>query len=251
MAFTRMTGLARQCALAVVAIGMAVPALADTGKMEKTEIEEIVRQYILENPEIIAEAIDRLREREQVAKEEAQRQAKIALAPQIFDNPMTPVLGNPDGDVVVVEFFDYQCGYCKRVFPAFKSVMESDNNIRVLWKEMPILGPVSRFAARAAMASEKQGKYFDYHVALMELKGRLTEDKVMQVAHELGLDMKKLVTDMAAPEIDLYLDETLQLAQSLGINGTPAFLFGDQLVPGAIEADQMRELIARERESKG
>jgi protein-disulfide isomerase len=246
MAIARMTGFA----LVVLAAGAVTPVLAETGDKEKQAIKKIVREYILEHPEIIAEAIDKLREREKTAREESQRQAMATLAPQIYDNPKTPEMGNPKGDVTIVEFFDYQCGYCKRVFPAFMNVMKSDKNIRVLWKELPILGPVSRFAARAAMAADKQGKYFPYHVALMELRGQLTEDKVMQTAQEVGLDMKKLVKDMASPEIDRYLDETLHLAQSLGINGTPAFLFGDQLVPGAIEEDQMHELIEQHRKNK-
>ena len=164
---------------------------------------------------------------------------------------MTPEHGNPKGDAVVVEFFDYQCGYCKRVLPSFMEVIDSDKNLRVIWKELPILGPVSRFAARAAMASDKQGKYLEYHIALMTLRGRLTEKRVMETAKSVGLDMGRLIEDMRSPKIDRYLDETLQLAESLGINGTPAFLIGNQLVPGAISADQMRQIIAQSRETKG
>ncbi len=251
MAVDRMIGRARQAALAFVVLAAATPAIAEIEGKDKKAIEEIVHQYILEHPEIIAEAIERLRERERVAQEASLRQAKTALAPQIYDNPQTPEMGNAKGDVTVVEFFDYQCGYCKRVFPTFMNVLNSDQNIRVLWKELPILGPVSHFASRAAMAADKQGKYFAYHVALMELKGKLTEDKVMETAHAIGLDMKQLIKDMASPEIEQYLNETLKLAQSLGINGTPAFLFGDQLVPGAIGEDKMRELIAQARKTKG
>ena len=128
--------------------------------------------------------------------------------------------------------------------------MKTDKNIRVILKELPILGPVSRFAARAAMAADRQNKYFDYHVALMSLRGRLTEKRVMETAAKVGLDIKRLVKDMAAPEIDRYLDETLQLAETLGINGTPAFLFGDQLVPGAIDETRMRQYIANARKPK-
>ena len=251
MAVDKIIRCARQAALALVVLAAATPAIAEIDGKDKEAIEAIVHQYILEHPEIIAEAIERLQAREQRAKEEAQRNAMISLAPKIYDNPQTPEMGNPQGDVTVVEFFDYQCGYCKRVFPTVMNVLNADRNIRILWKELPILGPVSQFAARAAMAADKQGKYFAYHVALMELKGRLTEDKVMETAHATGLDMKQLIEDMASPEIERYLNETLALAQSLGISGTPAFLFGDQMVPGSIEEDQMHELIARVRESKG
>ncbi|MEX2616510.1 MAG: DsbA family protein [Alphaproteobacteria bacterium] len=251
MPVDRIFGRARQAALAVAVLAFAAPAVADIVGEDKKAIEEIVHQYILENPEIIAEAIDRLRERERIAQAEAQRRAMIALGPKIYDNPQTPEMGNAKGDVTVVEFFDYQCGYCKQVFPTFMNVLNSDRNIRVLWKELPILGPVSVFASRAAMAADKQGKYFEYHVALMEMKGRLTEDRVMETAHAVGLDMKRLIADMASPAIEQYLSETLELAQSLGINGTPAFLIGDQLVPGAVGEDKLRELIALARAPKG
>jgi len=247
MAFARMTGLA----LVILILGAAVPAGAGPASMDKQEIEKIVRQYILDHPEVISEAIDRLREQEKKAHEEAQKQALIKFRPQIYDDPNSPVSGNPEGDVTMVEFFDYQCTYCKHVFPAFMNIMKTDKNVRVVWKELPILGPVSRFAARAAMAANKQGKYLPYHIALMKLRGRLTEDRVMETAHEVGLDIPQLVKDMASPDIAMNLNKNLQLARSLGIAGTPAFVIGDQLIPGAVEEDELRRLIAEHRESKG
>jgi len=239
------------CIGLVVLFGLTGSATAQVAGKDKAAIEDIVRQYILENPEIIAEALERLQERERLAQENAQRHALQQSTAQLYQNPMTPEHGNPNGDAVVVEFFDYQCGYCKKVFPSFMKVMKSDKKLRVIWKELPILGPVSRFAARAAMASARQGKYFDYHVALMSLRGRLTEKRVMETAKKVGLDMNRLIKDMGSPKIERYLDQTLQLAEALGINGTPAFLIGNQLVPGAISADQMRQIIAQTREPKG
>ena len=229
---------------------LASPAVPQIAENDKRAIEDIVRQYILDNPEIIADAITRLRQRDRLARAQSQARARDENAARIYHNPLTPEMGNPNGDVTVVEFFDYQCGYCKRVFPVFKKVIASDRNLRVLMKELPILGPVSRFAARASMAAEKQGKFFAYHAALMELSGRLTEKRVIQTARRVGLDIEILVRDMADPAIESYLDQTLELAQALGINGTPAFLFGDQLVPGAIEEDRMRALIAAARQPK-
>ncbi len=234
----------------IVVVGLSGPAAAQFVGKDKKSIEDIVRQYLLDNPEIIAEAIENLRNRERLAQEQARHHALQTSAARIYNNPLTPEHGNPKGDAVVVEFFDYQCGYCKRVFPTFMNVLKSDKNVRVIWKELPILGPVSRIAARAAMASDRQDKYFEYHVALMQLRGRLTEKRIMETAKSVGIDMKRLIKDMAAPEIDQYLDETLELAQSLGINGTPAFLFGDRLVPGAIDEAQMRNLIAAARKPK-
>ena len=239
------------CFATLIVAATAILSAAQVSAKDKSAIEEIVRQYILENPEVITEALERLQERERLAQEKAQQHALKQSAAALYQHPMTPEHGNPKGDAVVVEFFDYQCGYCKRVLPSFMEVIESDKNLRVIWKELPILGPVSRFAARAAMASDKQGKYLEYHIALMTLRGRLTEKRVMETAKSVGLDMGRLIEDMGSPKIDRYLDETLQLAESLGINGTPAFLIGNQLVPGAISADQMRQIIAQSRETKG
>ena len=148
---------------------------------------------------------------------------------------MTPVSGNTSGDVTVVEFFDYQCGYCKRSLASMIDLLTSDTNVRVVWKELPILGPASRFAARAAMAAKKQGKYFDLHVALMRARGRLTEQKVMDAAKDAGIEVTQLRADMKDPTLEIYLNETQQLATALGIRGTPAFVIGDTLVAGAID----------------
>ena len=222
-----------------------------TSNLSKSDVEKIVRDYLIANPEVIRDAIEALQAKRE-ASENARTKAAMAVhGDALRAHPMTPVSGNASGDVTVVEFFDYQCGYCKRVLPSLIEVIDSDKNLRVIWKELPILGPVSRFAARAAMASDKQGKYLEYHIALMTLRGRLTEKRVMETAKSVGLDMGRLIEDMRSPKIDRYLDETLQLAESLGINGTPAFLIGNQLVPGAISADQMRQIIARSRETKG
>ena len=158
---------------------------------------------------------------------------------------MSPVSGNPKGDVTLVEFFDYQCGYCKRSLKPVKDLLETDRQLRIVWKEFPILGPVSRFAARAAMASEKQGRYLEFHVAVMGSRGKLTEDRVMDIAGSVGLDVQRLRREMDDPAIEEYLDETIRLARVLGIEGTPAFVIGDTLVPGAVGGARLKELIAR------
>lgn len=243
--------LSHLCFGLLILTGITIPSAAQMTAKDRTGIENIVRHYILENPEIIAEALGILQNRERLALGKSQQEALRRSNAQLYENPMTPEYGNPQGDVVVVEFFDYQCGYCKRVFPDFMEVVNADKKLRVIWKELPILGPISRFAARAAMASAKQGRYFDYHVALLGLRGRLTEKRVMDTAKNVGLDMKRLIKDMGSPRINQYLDETLELAKNLGINGTPAFLIGNQLVPGAISANKMREIIAQARRNKG
>lgn len=213
---------------------------------DKEAIEEIVRDYLLRNPEVIEEAIGVLRARKQ---EEERRQAEAAIrenAEALGSHPMSPVSGNANGDVTVVEFFDYRCGYCKRALPAMEAVLEEDANVRVVWKEFPILGPVSVFAARAAMAAHRQGRYLPFHLALMKER-ELTEDRVVEIAAETGLDVERLEEDMEDPAIQAYLDETRALAREIGISGTPAFVVGGRLVPGAVNAARLKELVAGAR----
>ena len=160
---------------------------------------------------------------------------------------MSPVSGNPKGDVTLVEFFDYQCGYCKQSLKPVRDLLETDRQLRVVWKEFPILGPVSRFAARVAMASKKQGRYLEFHGAVMGSRGKLTEDRVMAIAGSVGLDIQRLRRDMEDPAIENYLDETIRLARVLGIRGTPAFVIGDTLVPGVVGGARLKEFIAKAR----
>ena len=207
---------------------------------------ETIRAYLLENPEVIEEAIRILRARQE---EEERKRAEAAIAENgeaLRAHPMSPVSGNPKGDVTVVEFFDYRCGFCKRALPAMKALLEDDANVRVVWKEFPILGPVSVFAARAAMASARQGLYLPFHLALME-EPELSEDKVLQIAVRTDLDMERLQQDMNDPAIQAYLDETRALAEKLGIGGTPAFVVGDALIPGVIDTAALKDLVAAAR----
>ena len=225
------------------------PAAQTYGEAERAEIELIVRDYLLRNPEIIVEAIEVLQSREQQAQLEQQRQALAALQSEVFDSPTSPTMGNPDGDVVLVEFFDYQCGFCKRVLDDVFELSESDGNIRVVFKELPILGPESVVAARAALAARPQGRYVELHNALMGYRGTLSEQVIFDIAADIGLDVDRLRSDMESPEVAAEIAANLQLAQRLGIGGTPAFVIGDQVVPGAIGLDRMRALVEAERAS--
>ena len=213
----------------------------------KEALNEAIRSYILENPGVIVEALEKLERQEREAREKAAADALANRHDDIFNHPMTPVTGNKDGDITVVEFFDYQCGYCKRTMQSVLDIQEEDPKVRVVWKELPILGPASDYAARAAMAAKKQGKYLDFHIAIMGSRGPLTPDSIMKHASKVGLDLDRLKEDMKDPEIDKYLRDTLQLAQELGINGTPGFIIGERLVPGAISKDQMKQIIAEAR----
>jgi len=202
---------------------------------------------LITNPEVIEEAIRALQTKRETEEKNRAQAALSAQGDALRRHPMTPVSGNAKGDVTVVEFFDYQCGYCKRSLGSMVNLLSSDKNVRVVWKELPILGPASRFAARAAMASKRQDKYFDFHVGVMSSQGRLSESKVMSIAADVGLNVDRLREDMKDPKIEAYLDETLQLANSLGIRGTPAFVIGDTLVPGAVDESRLKRLIAETR----
>ena len=163
----------------------------------------------------------------------------------------SPVLGNPDGDVVLVEFFDYRCPYCKNVAPAIEQLIAEDPNLRVVMKEWPILSEESRFAARAALAADRQDLYSEFHMSLMTLSGDLTPEVVFAKAEEVGLDIEQLVEDMEDPSVGEELEQVHQLARTIGATGTPAFVIGDQFYGGALPLDSMRRAIALAREKQG
>jgi protein-disulfide isomerase len=226
------------------------PAAADEAEgfseLERTEIERLVRDYILNNPEIILQAVNRLQARQE-AEEKARRQAALAQnADKLYADPRAPAHGPDGASVALVEFFDYQCGYCKRILPDMVKLAETRDDLRIVFKEFPILGPMSEVAARAALAADKQGAYFAYHRAIMGLRGELTEQRLYDEAAALGLDVARLKTDMADPAIAAYLESNRQLAQELGVTGTPALIVGDQLIPGAVSYEQMVQLIEAE-----
>ncbi|MEQ8965175.1 MAG: DsbA family protein [Azospirillaceae bacterium] len=216
---------------------------------ERAAVEEIVRQYILDNPEIIVEAIEILQSREQEMAADRQRQTIEERGEEIFASTSSPVIGNPDGDVVLVEFFDYNCGYCKRMLEPMQRLVEEDSGLKIVLKEFPILAPSSDVAARAALASREQGMYEAYHNALMAHRGQLDEAAIFSIAEDLGLDVERLRADMGAPAVTAEIDANLELARALGVRGTPAFLIGDELIPGAVGYDGLKQAIEAERGS--
>lgn len=215
--------------------------------LDRDAIGEIVREYLIEHPEVIEEAIQVLRERRQREQRERTQAAIAEHDEALRDHPMSPVSGNAGGDVTVVEFFDYRCPHCKRSLRPVMELLETDNQVRMVWKDFPILGPVSRFAARAAMAADLQSRYHEFHVAVMRAGGKLTEAGVIAIAADIGLDTERLRRDMKNPAIEDYLDETARLAGALGIRGTPAFVIGNTLVPGVIDGARMKEIVAEAR----
>lgn len=229
---------------AATALALTLPMQAQALDLDEAALKELILETIRTNPEIVMEAIETLQAREAEAQAAAATEALSAQKGALQSDPNAPVLGNPDGDITIVEFFDYNCGYCRRVFPSVKELVEGDGNIRVVMREWPILGEESVFAARAALASRKQGKYEEFHNALMGHEGRASQAMVLSLADDLGLDIDQLRADMNGAEVDAHIATSRQLTQSLGLNGTPAFVFGDQLIPGAIELEQMKELVS-------
>lgn len=218
---------------------------------ETRAIEDIVRDYLLEHPEILLESMQRLEEKERLAKIEAQRAAIAANVEALSRDPNSPVLGNPDGDVTLVEFFDYRCPYCRKVTADLMDAVDKDGGIRLVFKEFPILGPDSLIAARAALAAAAQDRYRDFHLALMTTPGQLDEATVLALASDIGLDVNRLRKDMVSESVERQIQDNRRLAQALQINGTPAFVVGNEIVPGAVPMQQLLELVRRERAKTG
>ena len=233
-------------ALALAAL-MPLPALAQD--LDEARIKELVLEAIRQNPEIVMEAVAILEQRQAGAQADAQALALETQRDLIEHDPNAPVLGNPDGDVTVVEFFDYNCPYCRRVKPEVRALIDADPNIRLVYREWPILGEGSVFAAKAALAARKQGKYEAFHWAMMGNEGRAEEASVLRVAEEVGLDIDQLRADMADPDVADHIATSMQLTQALGFNGTPSFVIGDALVPGFVETDKLAKLVAAAREA--
>lgn len=215
---------------ALVALLIAPPQSADAAEAkfsddQKKAIEQIVRDYLLNNPEILPEMQEALQNKLLTT-------AITQNSKTLFRSAYSPVVGNPKGDVTVVEFFDYNCGFCKRALGALLKLMESDKNVRVVMKELPIFGEASVAAARVALAAKEQGKYLEVHNALMRIRGQVNGDNAMAAAKSLGLDMTKLEADMQSEKVTQSIQESMQLAQNMRIEGTPYYLVGDRAIPG-------------------
>ena len=246
----RKTSLVLACATLIgcgVAPGNQSEAFSDN---QREEIEQIVRDYLIENPKVLEEMIAALEEERRVEAAANAQEGIRENSDALFSPDPVFVAGNPDGDVTVVEFFDYRCGYCRAAVDGIRKLLEEDGNVRLVLKEYPVLGPASLEAAQAAMAAARQGKYVEFHWALMELDEPINNDSIMRVAGQLGLDLNRLQEDMESDEIAVQLGENIQLAGELGINGTPNFIFGDTIVPGAIPYEAMVDYVKQARNGK-
>ncbi len=227
------------------------PAASSFTDAQKTDIEGIIKNYIShDHPEILVEAMQELQKR-QAADSEAKNKAVIATDhDKIYSSPDAPVGGNPKGDVTVVEFFDYQCGYCKMAEPTVQKLLKEDKNVKIIYKDFPILGPVSVTAAKAALASVRQDKYQKFHDALLVQKGHLDEDAIYKVARESGIDVERLKKDMNDDAISKIIEANVALGTEIGARGTPTFIVAEQVFPGALEYDQLKKAVDDARAGK-
>jgi len=234
----------------IVCFGLAVMTLpvqaADLSPEMRGQIEAVVKSYLLKNPEIIRDASAVLAAREEAEKAAAVAKALAGSREALERDPGSPVGGNPRGDVTVVEFFDYNCGYCKRVAPSVTALVAADRGVRLVYKEFPILGPTSLLGAKAALAAQRQGKYVAFHEALFELP-EISDATLKDLSGRLGLDHARLTRDMQDPAIAAQIARDHELARSLDINGTPGFVIGNRLIPGAVETAVLQQIVNEER----
>ena len=227
---------------------LAAPASAQSfSPDQRGEIEKIVREYLLSNPQLLQDVMAELEKRQQQAELEKHRSAIKEHAEIIFDSPRQVTLGNPKGDVTFVELFDYNCGYCKRAMTDMLDLMKADPKIKVVLKEFPVLGEGSTQAAQVAVAvrmQDKTGKkYLEFHQKLLTGRGAADKARAMAVAKEVGLDMARLEKDMASDEVKNTLAESFKIAEAMGLNGTPSYVIGSNVVIGAVGLDKLKENI--------
>lgn len=241
---------ALQAVVVVLAVLFGLRALPDRAAGSpggaNAGLEGALASLLRDKPQIV---FDALRAAEMRERTEVEQRARAAIAANLeaIGSADSPVLGNPNGNVMIVEFFDYQCPYCRRATPGLLDTVAADGQVRLIMKEWPILGPDSVYAARAALAAHKQGKYAEIHHAMMSAQGRLNEQAILSIAAKLGINIAQLMRDMASPGIDRELQNNHETARTLGLEGTPAFIVGKELVPGAANSETLRALIARAR----
>src|SRR4029079_113055 len=214
---------------------------------QRSEVERIVREYLIAHPEVIQEAMSELDKRQTAAQAEKHKAAIKQYSEALFSSPRQVVLGNPNGNVAFVEFFDYNCGYCKRAMQDMLTLLKTDSNLKVVLKEFPVLGPGSVEAAKVAAAvhiQDKTGKkYLEFHQKLLGGRGQADKAHALAAAKESGLDVSRIEKDMESADVKAMLDESFKIAEALGLNGTPSYVIGKDVVIGAVGLDALKEKI--------
>ena len=251
-----MTSRFRAPTLLAAAIMLALPAATPTRAQtlsadQKQEIEGIVKNYLLQHPEVMQDVMAELEKHQKAAEAEKNRAAVAENNATIFSSPHQVVLGNPQGNVTMVEFFDYNCGYCKHALSDMLTLLKTDPNLKFVLKEFPVLGEGSVEAAHVAVAARMQDatgkKYIEFHQKLLGGRGPADKARALAAAKEVGFDMARIEKDMGSDEVKKTIDENLKLADLIGVNGTPSYVVGEEVVVGAVGLDALKEKIAAER----
>ncbi|MBX9930107.1 MAG: DsbA family protein [Methylobacterium sp.] len=236
-----------------VAFAQTTPQAAPTvfNDAQRQAIEAIIKDYLVKNPDVLQEAIAEGERRAQETQKLAQGAALKESREALLNSPHGVVAGNPSGDVTLVEFFDYNCGYCRKALTDVQALIKADPKLRVVLKDFPVLGAESLEASKYSLAAKQQlkgEKVFEFHVKLLESKGRVNAEKAIAVAKEMGLDLGRLAKDAQGAEVKAALAENVGLGDKLGLSGTPAFIIGDEIIPGAVGVDPIRKTIADVRQ---
>jgi protein-disulfide isomerase len=237
---------------AFLAAMAAAPARAQSfNDAQRSDIENIIKEYLLSHPEVLQQAVAELEKRQQAAEAEKAKTAIKNNSEALLNSARHVVVGNPKGDVTLVEFFDYNCGYCKHALNDLMEMMKTDGNLRVVLKEFPVLGPGSVEAAQVAVAvrmQDKTGKkYLEFHQKLLSGRGQADKARALAAAKDVGLDVSRIEKDLGSDEVKQSLEESLKLAEALGLNGTPSYVAGSDVVIGAVGAAQLREKVNNAR----
>jgi protein-disulfide isomerase len=239
----RLLAAAATAALLVLPAPSRAQSFSDT---QKGEIEKIIKDYLVAHPEVLEEASAELDKRKQVAEAEKAKTQIKNHSDAIFNSPRQVTIGNAGGDVTLVEFFDYNCGYCKRALADLTTIMKDDGKLRVVLKEFPVLGPGSVEAARVAVAvrmQDKGKKYFDFHQRLLNGRGQADKARALAAAKEAGFDVARIEKDINSDEVKVSLEESMKLAEALGLNGTPSYVVGEDVVVGAVGLDALKQKV--------
>lgn len=238
------------CVLATLVI--LAPGCSNTGKETKSVAvppqdltDAAIERYIRTHPEVIVQSLQAMDAKREAEQKERQKVALATKQQELLHDPASPVSGNPKGEITLVEFYDYRCGFCKKAASAVTELQKVDSRVRVVYKDFPILGEPSELAAKAALASQAQGKHQAFHEALLASHADMTKEAILKIAVNVGLDAKRLEADMANPKWQTVIQKNRALAHELGLSGTPGFIVGNELVPGWLDLNGLKELIAR------
>jgi protein-disulfide isomerase len=240
------------CVAALFAVLLALPAAPAQAQSfsapQRTEIERIVKDYLLSHPELLQDIMNELEKRQTIADAEKHRAGIKEHSAELFTSPRQVTLGNPQGDVTVVEFFDYNCSYCKRAMSDMLDLLKDDGKLKFVLKEFPVLGEGSIQAAQVAAAVRMQDntggkKYLEFHQKLLGGRGQADRTRALAVAKDIGLDVARIEKDMASDEVKATIEENFKLAEALGLNGTPSYVVGSDVVVGAVGLNTLREKV--------